>query len=85
MSFGGALRMRSTVARAASFAFGTEVIAVTRAAALRPAWRPNTNASVMALPDSRLAPLAPPTASPATSRPGTSVCIFTSAATPPMW
>ena len=28
----------------------------------------------MALPDSRLAPLAPPTASPATSRPGTSVC-----------
>jgi len=31
---------------------------------LRPARAPNTSASVMALPDSRLAPLAPPTASP---------------------
>ena len=41
---------------------------------VRPAWRPNTNASVMALPERRLAPLAPPTASPATNRPGTSVC-----------
>jgi N-methylhydantoinase A len=33
-------------------------------AALAPARAPNTRASVMALPDSRLAPLAPPTASP---------------------
>ena len=42
------------------------------------------SASVMALPDSRLAPLAPPTASPATSRPGSSVCMRSSATTPPM-
>ena len=56
-----------------------------RSAALRPARRPNTSASVIALPDSRLAPLAPPTASPATRRPGTSVSMRGSAATPPMW
>ena len=71
MSFGGSLRIRSTVARAAPFAAGTDFIAFARAAAVRPAWRPNTNASVMALPESRFAPFAPPTASPATSRPGT--------------
>ena len=43
--------------------------------ALRPAARPNASASVMALPDSRLAPLAPPTASPAANSPGTPVAI----------
>ena len=46
--------------------------------------RPNTKASVMALPDNRLAPLAPPTTSPATNRPGTSVAMLASAFTPPM-
>ena len=41
------------------------------AAALLPARAPNTKASVMALPDRRVAPLAPPTASPAANRFGT--------------
>ena len=50
-----------------------------RSAALLPARRPNTSASVMALPESRFAPFAPPTASPATSKPGTSVSIRSSA------
>jgi len=63
-SFDGPLRMRSTVARAARSRLATAFIAFARAAAVRPACRPNTNASVMALPDSRFAPLAPPTASP---------------------
>ena len=84
MSFGGSLRIRSIAALRRWPDAGAAFIALARAAAVRPAWRPNTNASVMALPESRFAPLAPPTASPATSRPGTSVCIFTSAATPPM-
>ena len=55
-----------------------------RAAALRPARRPNTSASVTALPESRLAPLAPPTASPAAKRPGTLGLHARSTATPPM-
>ena len=45
------------------------VLARLRGAALRPARWPNTRASVMALPESRLAPLAPPTASPAAKSP----------------
>src|SRR3954468_22123710 len=44
-----------------------------RRAALRPARAPNASASVIALPDKRLAPLAPPTASPQAYRPGTRV------------
>jgi hypothetical protein len=75
-------RSRSSVSRT-SEAVGAR-IAFAREAAVRPAWRPNTRASVIALPESRLAPFAPPTASPATRRPGTTVSIRAFATTPPM-
>ena len=74
-SFGRGAAIRSMASRAASRPDRDGLRAPWRAPRRcgRPA-RPNTSASVMALPDSRLAPLAPPTASPATSRPGSSVC-----------
>ena len=53
-------------------------------AANRPASSPNTNASVMAFPDSRLAPFAPPTASPAAKRFFTLVSRASFTLSPPM-
>ena len=76
---------RSSAGRAAGGRNACARMRATRSAALFPARAPNTSASVMALPDNRLAPLAPPTASPATNRPGTSVSMRASATTPPMW
>ena len=53
-------------------------------AALAPAISPKTNASGIALPDSRLAPLAPPTHSPAAKSPFTHVSIDSFTSIPPM-
>ena len=55
------------------------------AAARSPARWPKVRASVIAFPDRRLAPFAPPTASPAAKRCGTVVCMSAPARMPPMW